>query len=52
MKQTIRFAVAALCLYLMSMATAVAQDQYTEGGVTRVTLSKYCLGILMRSWTT
>ncbi|HYK48486.1 MAG TPA: hypothetical protein VEU94_02085 [Terriglobales bacterium] len=38
MKQTIRFAVAALCLYLMSMATAVAQDQYTEGGVTRVTL--------------
>lgn len=38
MKQTIRFAVAALCLSLMSMATANAQDQYTEGGVTRVTL--------------
>ena len=38
MKQTIRFTVAALCLYLLSMGTAVAQDQYTEGGVTRVTL--------------
>jgi hypothetical protein len=38
MKQMIRFAVAALCLSLMSVATAVAQDQYTEGGVTRVTL--------------
>jgi hypothetical protein len=38
MKQAIRFAVAALCLSLMSVASAVAQDQYTEGGVTRVTL--------------
>jgi hypothetical protein len=38
MKQTIRFAVAVLCLSLLSVATAVAQDQYTEGGVTRVTL--------------
>jgi len=38
MKQPIRFAVAALCLALMSVASAVAQDQYTEGGVTRVTL--------------
>lgn len=38
MKRTIRFAVAPLCFCLMSMATAVAQDQYTEGGVTRVTL--------------
>jgi hypothetical protein len=38
MKQTARFAVAVLGLSLMSMATAVAQDQYTEGGVTRVTL--------------
>lgn len=38
MKQTIRFAVAAVCLSFMSIATAVAQDQYTEGGVTRVTL--------------
>jgi hypothetical protein len=26
------------CLSLMSVASAVAQDQYTEGGVTRVTL--------------
>ena len=38
MKHNIRFAVAALCLSLMSLASAVAQDQYTEGGVTRVTL--------------
>jgi hypothetical protein len=38
MKQTIRFAVATVCLSFMSLATAVAQDQYTEGGVTRVTL--------------
>ena len=38
MKQTFRFAAAAVCLCLMSIATAVAQDQYTEGGVTRVTL--------------
>jgi hypothetical protein len=38
MKQTMRFAVAALCLSLMSIATSYAQDQYTEGGVTRVTL--------------
>jgi hypothetical protein len=38
MKQTIRFAVAVLCLSLLSVATAVPQDQYTEGGVTRVTL--------------
>ncbi|HMH07735.1 MAG TPA: hypothetical protein VK579_13730 [Terriglobales bacterium] len=38
MKQNIRFAVAALCFSLMAFASAVAQDQYTEGGVTRVTL--------------
>ena len=38
MKQAIRFAVAALCLSLMSVASAVAQDQYTEGAVSRVTL--------------
>jgi hypothetical protein len=38
MKQATRFAVAVLCLSLLSVATAVAQDQYTEGGVTRVTL--------------
>ena len=38
MKQTFRFAAAAVCLCLVSIATAVAQDQYTEGGVTRVTL--------------
>jgi hypothetical protein len=38
MKHAIRFAIAAVCLSSMSIATAVAQDQYTEGGVTRVTL--------------
>src|ERR1700681_2482667 len=38
MQQTTKFAVAALCLSLMSVASAVAQDQYTEGGVARVTL--------------
>ena len=38
MKQTTRFALAALCFSLMSIASTIAQDQYTEGGVTRVTL--------------
>jgi hypothetical protein len=38
MKRAIGFAVAAICLSLMSVASAVAQDQYTEGGVSRVTL--------------
>ena len=38
MKQAIRFAVAVLCLSLLSIATAVAQDQYTEGKVTQITL--------------
>jgi hypothetical protein len=38
MKRAISFAVAVLCLSLLSVATGVAQDQYTEGGVTRVTL--------------
>jgi hypothetical protein len=37
-KQAMRLAIAVLCLSLLSVATAVAQDQYTEGGVTRVTL--------------
>ncbi|MGC1788137.1 MAG: hypothetical protein WA718_15480 [Terriglobales bacterium] len=38
MKRAIWFAVAVLCPSLLSVATAVGQDQYTEGGVTRVTL--------------
>jgi hypothetical protein len=38
MKKAIRFTIAALCFSAMSIATAVAQDQYTEGGVSRVTL--------------
>lgn len=38
MKRITRFAVAVVCVCLMSVAIGVAQDQYTEGGVTRVTL--------------
>jgi hypothetical protein len=38
MQQAMRLAVAVFCLSLLSVATAVAQDQYNEGGVTRVTL--------------
>ena len=38
MKQALRLAVAALCFSLLSLATAAAQDQYTEGTVERVTL--------------
>jgi hypothetical protein len=44
MKKTIRFAVAALCFSVISIARAVAQDQYTEGGVTRVTLGQILPG--------
>ena len=38
MKQALRLAVAALCFALVSFASAVAQDQYTEGPVDRVVL--------------
>jgi hypothetical protein len=38
MKQALRLAVAALCFTLVSLASAVAQDQYTEGPVDRVVL--------------
>jgi hypothetical protein len=38
MKQALRLAVAALCFSLLFLATATAQDQYTEGTVSRVTL--------------
>ena len=38
MKQALRLAVAVLCFTLVSLATAVAQDQYTEGPVDRVVL--------------
>src|ERR1035441_7290841 len=38
MKQALRLAVAALCVTLVSLATATAQDQYTEGQVDRVVL--------------
>jgi hypothetical protein len=38
MKQALRLAAAALCVTLVSLATATAQDQYTEGPVDRVIL--------------
>jgi hypothetical protein len=38
MRQALRLAVAVLCVTLVSLATAAAQDQYTEGTVERVTL--------------
>lgn len=38
MREAFRFAAALVCLSFLSVAAAVAQDQYTEGGVTRVTL--------------
>ena len=38
MKQMIRFAVAVVFFFSISMATAIAQDQYTEGAVSRVVL--------------
>ena len=38
MKQTIRFAAVLVCLSFMPVGSGFAQDQYTEGGVTRVTL--------------
>jgi hypothetical protein len=38
MKQVLRLAFGLLCLSLLLLATGVAQDQYTEGPVSRVTL--------------
>lgn len=38
MKPTLRFAALVGCLVILSAGLAAAQDQYTEGGVTRVTL--------------
>ena len=38
MKQAVRLAFGLLCLSLLLLATGVAQDQYTEGPVSRVTL--------------
>jgi hypothetical protein len=38
MKQALWLAAAALCFSLLFLATATAQDQYTEGTVSRVTL--------------
>jgi len=44
MKQALKLAVAALCFSLLSLATATAQDQYTEGTVERVTLVRILAG--------
>ena len=38
MKQTIRLTAGLMLLLLLSLGTAIAQDQYTEGTVDRVTL--------------
>jgi len=38
MKRAMQWAVAAACIFVMGIGTGLAQDQYTEGGVTRVTL--------------
>jgi hypothetical protein len=44
MKQVVRLAVGSLCLSLMLFATAVAQDQYTEGTIERVILVRVLPG--------
>jgi len=38
MKRAMQWAVAAACIFVIGIGTGLAQDQYTEGGVTRVTL--------------
>ena len=38
MKRAMQLAVAAACIFFIGIGTGLAQDQYTEGGVTRVTL--------------
>ena len=38
MKQVVRLTLGLLCLSLLVLTSAVAQDQYTEGPVSRVTL--------------
>lgn len=44
MKRIMRLAVAAICLSLLLVAGASAQDQYTEGTVERVTLVRILPG--------
>jgi hypothetical protein len=44
MKQVVRLAVGSLCLSFVLLATAVAQDQYTEGTVERVILVRVLPG--------
>jgi hypothetical protein len=44
MKQVVRLAVGSLCLSLVLIASAVAQDQYTEGTVERVNLIRILPG--------
>jgi hypothetical protein len=44
MKQVVRLAVISLCLSLMLLTAAVAQDQYTEGPVERVILVRILPG--------
>ncbi len=44
MKQVVRLAVGSLCLSLILLATATAQDQYTEGTIERVILVRILPG--------
>ena len=44
MKQVVRLAVGSLCLSVILLATATAQDQYTEGTVERVILLRILPG--------
>lgn len=44
MKQVVRLAVGSLCLSLILLATATAQDQYTDGTVERVNLLRILPG--------
>jgi len=44
MKQVVRLAVGSLCLSLILLTTATAQDQYTEGTVERVILVRVLPG--------
>ena len=50
MKQAVRLITGLLSLSLVLLGMGAAQDQYTEGPVSRVTLVHILPGHLMRSW--
>ena len=49
MKQAVRLTVGLLFLSLILLSTSVAQDQYNEGTVERVTWSTFCPDTSTRS---